>query len=59
MPTWAWILLALLAIGFGVRLLQGGKGPEATERLEQALAILLIVAVIVGLLLAFVLADWQ
>lgn len=59
MPAWAWILLALTALGLVLWLLDERLGVDATERFGKALAILFILAVIVGLVLAFVTADWQ
>lgn len=59
MPAWAWILLVLTALGFVLWLLDDRLGLDATERFGRALAILFILAVIVGLVLTFVTADWQ
>ena len=59
MPAWAWILLVLTALGFVLWLLDDRLGLDATERFGKALAILFILAVIVGLVLAFVTADWE
>jgi hypothetical protein len=57
MPVWVWVLLGLSALGFALWLLDS-RGLEATERFGKALAILLILAVLVGLILGIVNADW-
>jgi hypothetical protein len=59
MPVWVWVLLGLSAIGFVLWLLDNKMGLDATERFGKALAILLILAVLAGLILSFVNADWQ
>jgi hypothetical protein len=59
MPTWAWVLLGLSAIGFALSLLDNKMELDATERFGKALAILFILAVLGGLLLSFLNADWQ
>lgn len=58
MPVWLWVLLGLSALGSVLWLLDN-RGLDATERFGKALAILFILAVIVGLILSFVNADWQ
>ena len=59
MPTWAWVLLGLTALGIGLRLLDREMGPEETERFGRALAILFILAVIGGLMFSFLNMDWR
>jgi di/tricarboxylate transporter len=59
MPIWIWVLLGLSALGFVLWLLDNRMGLDATERFGKALAILLILAVLAGLILSFVNADWQ
>lgn len=59
MPVWIWVLLGLSAIGFVLWLLDNRMELEATERFGKALAILFILAVLVGLVLSFVTADWR
>jgi hypothetical protein len=59
MPVWIWVLLGLSALGFVLWLLDNRMELEATERFGKALAILLILAVLVGLVLSFVTADWR
>jgi cytochrome bd-type quinol oxidase subunit 1 len=59
MPVWVWVLLGLSAIGFVLWLLDDKMGLEATERFGKALAILFILAVLSGLVLSFVTADWR
>ena len=59
MPPWVWILLGLTALGFVLRWLDDEIGMEATERFGSTLAIVLILAVIVGLVLSFATADWR
>jgi di/tricarboxylate transporter len=59
MPVWIWVLLGLSALGFVLWLLDNRMGLDATERFGKALAILLILAVLAGLILSFVNADWQ
>jgi hypothetical protein len=58
MPAWVSILLALSAVG-AVLLLLDYRGFDATERFGKALAILFILAVLGGLILSFVNADWR
>jgi hypothetical protein len=59
MPVWVWVLLGLTALGFVLWLLDNRMGLDATERFGKALAILFILAVIGGLILSFVNADWR
>lgn len=59
MPAWVWILLGLSALGFVLWWLDNEIGVDATERFGSTLAILLILAVIVGLVLSFMTADWR
>jgi hypothetical protein len=59
MPVWVWVLLGLSAVGFALWLLDTRTELEATERFGKALAILFILAVLVGLVLSFVTADWR
>lgn len=59
MPTWAWILLGLTAIGLALRLLDREIGPEESERLGRAITILFILALIAGLIFSFLNMDWQ
>lgn len=58
MPVWVWVLLGLTALGFVLWLLDN-RGLDATERFGKALAILFILAVLGGLILSFITADWQ
>lgn len=58
MPLWVWILLGLSALAFVLWLLDR-KGLDATERFGKALTILFILAVIVGIVLGFLNADWE
>jgi hypothetical protein len=57
MPIWVWVLLGLSALGFALWLLDN-RGFDATERFGKALAILLILAVLAGLILSILNADW-
>lgn len=59
MPVWVWVLLGLTTVGLGLWLLDNRTTLDATERFGRPLAILLILAVLVGLLLSFVNADWR
>jgi hypothetical protein len=59
MPTWVWVLLGLTAIGFVLWLLEDTLRLDVNERFGRALAILFILAVIAGLILSFLNADWQ
>jgi UDP-N-acetylmuramyl pentapeptide phosphotransferase/UDP-N-acetylglucosamine-1-phosphate transferase len=59
MPVWVWVLLGLSAIAFVLWLLDDRMGLDATERFGKALTILLILAVLGGLLLSFLNADWR
>jgi hypothetical protein len=59
MPVWVWVLLGLSAVGFALWLLDSRTELEATERFGKALAILFILAVLGGLVLSFVTADWR
>jgi len=59
MPVWVWVLLGLSALGFVLWLLDNRMELEATERFGKALAILFILAVLGGLVLSFVTADWR
>jgi hypothetical protein len=59
MPVWVWVLLGLSALGFVLWLLDDRMGFDATETLGKALAILLVLAVLGGLLLSFLNADWR
>lgn len=59
MPAWIWVLLVLTALGFLLWLLDNRMGLDVTERLGKALAILFILAVLAGLVLSFVNADWR
>jgi hypothetical protein len=59
MPVWVWVLLGLSALGFVLWLLDNRMGLDATERFGKALAILFILAVLGGLILSFVNADWR
>jgi hypothetical protein len=59
MPVWVWVLLGLSALGFVLWLLDDRMGLDATERFGKALAILFILAVLGGLMLSFVNADWR
>ena len=58
MPTWVWLFLALTALGLLLRQLDAA-GLDATERFGKPLTILLILALIAGLVLSFVYADWR
>ena len=57
MPAWVWVLLGLSALGFALWLLDT-RGFDATERFGKTLAILLTLALLGGLILAIVNADW-
>ena len=59
MPAWVWILLGLTALGFVLWLLDNRMEFDATERFGKTLAILFILAVIGGLILSFLYADWR
>lgn len=59
MPVWVWVLLGLTAFGFVLWLLDNRTGLDATERFGKALAILFILAVLGGLILSFLNADWR
>jgi hypothetical protein len=59
MPIWVLLLLGLSALGFALWWLDNRMGVDATERFGKALAILLILAVIAGIVLSFVNADWR
>jgi len=59
MPVWVWVLLGLTALGFVLWLLDNRMGLDVTERFGKALAILLILAVLGGLVLSFLNADWR
>jgi UDP-N-acetylmuramyl pentapeptide phosphotransferase/UDP-N-acetylglucosamine-1-phosphate transferase len=59
MPVWVWVLLGLSALGFVLWLLDDRMELEATERFGKALAILFILAVLGGLVLSFMTADWR
>jgi hypothetical protein len=59
MPALVWILLGLMALGFVLWVLDNRMGLDATERYGKALAILFILAVLIGLVLGFVNADWE
>jgi hypothetical protein len=59
MPVWAWVLLSLSAVAFVLWLLHDRIGLDATERFGRALAILFILALLAGLILSFVSADWR
>jgi len=59
MPVWVLLLLGLSALGFILWWLDNRMGLDATERFGKALAILFILAVLVGLVLSFVNADWR
>jgi UDP-N-acetylmuramyl pentapeptide phosphotransferase/UDP-N-acetylglucosamine-1-phosphate transferase len=59
MPVWVWVLLGLSALGFVLWLLDDRMELEATERFGKALAILFILAVLGGIVLSFVTADWR
>lgn len=59
MPVWIWVLLGLSALGFVLWLLDNRTELEVTERFGKALAIMFILAVLVGLVLSFVTADWR
>ena len=59
MPVWVWVLLGLSALGFVLWLLDDRMGFDATERFGKGLAILFILAVLGGLILSFVNADWR
>lgn len=53
------MLLGLTALGFVLWLLDNRMGLDATERFGKALAILFILAVLGGLVLSFLNADWR
>lgn len=59
MPALVWILLGLMALGFVLWLLDNRTGLDATERYGKVLAILFILAVLIGLVLGFANADWE
>ncbi len=59
MPVWVWVLLGLTALGFVLWLLDDRMGLDVTERFGRALAILFILAVLGGLVLSLVTADWR
>jgi hypothetical protein len=59
MPAWIWILLGLTTLGSVLWLLDNRTGFDATERFGRALAILFILALLGGLVLSFLNADWQ
>lgn len=59
MPAWIWFLLGLMALGFVLWLLDNRMGLDATERYGKVLAILFILAVLIGLVLGFANADWE
>jgi hypothetical protein len=59
MPVWVWVLLGLTAFGFVLWLLDNRMRLDATERFGKALAILFILAVLGGLILSFMNADWR
>ena len=59
MPTWVWVLLSLTALGIVLWLIENATGQDVTEKFGKPLAILLILAVIGGLVLSFVNADWR
>jgi len=59
MPVWVLLLLGLSALGFALWWLDNQMGLDATERFGKVLAILLILAVLGGLVLSFVNADWR
>lgn len=59
MPVWVWALLGLTAIGFVLWLLDNRTELDATERFGRSLAILFILAILGGLILSFVSADWR
>jgi|GEM_PF-4071171 len=59
MPALVWIFLGLSAVGFVLWLLDSKTELDATERYGKALAILFILAVIAGIALGFVNADWE
>jgi hypothetical protein len=59
MPVWVWVLLGLTTLGFILWLLDNRMGLDATERFGKALAILFILAVLGGLVLSFLNADWR
>lgn len=58
MPAWVWVLLGLSALGFSLWWTDSSIGVDATEEFGTALAILLIVAVLVGLVVSFVAGSW-
>lgn len=58
MPAWVWVLLSLSALGFVLWLLDN-RGLNATDRFGKALAILLTLALLVGLVLSIANVDWQ
>ena len=59
MPAWIWILLGLTALGFVFWLLDEVMELDVIERFGKTLAILFILAVLGGLIFAFMNADWQ
>lgn len=59
MPVWVWVLLGLTALGSVLWLLDNRMELDATERFGKTLAILFILAVLGGLILSFVNADWR
>lgn len=59
MPTWIWVLLGLTTLGFVLWLLEDRLRLDVTERFGKALAILFILAIVAGLVLSFVNADWR
>jgi hypothetical protein len=59
MPVWVGVLLGLTAFGFALWLLDNRMGLDVTERFGKTLAILFILAVLGGLILSFVNADWR
>jgi hypothetical protein len=59
MPVWVWILLGLSVLGFVLGLLDNKAELDTTERFGRAFAILFILALLGGLILSFLNADWQ
>jgi hypothetical protein len=59
MPVWVWVLLVLSALGFVLWLLDERMELDATAKLGKALAVLFILAMLIGLVLSFVNADWR
>jgi hypothetical protein len=59
MPAWVLLLLGLSALGFALSRLDGQMGLDAFERFGKALAILFVLAVLGGLVISFVNADWR